>query len=279
MGQEQGGGHVARPVWGDREGKPRRGTNPGAGLFDQQHLDHAVGTVCAFDAGYQHKARPGIAQPSRGRDQPRQIVGVIGAQGAQFELVGGQDVGARQGGGAKEVGHGFGHIEPPVFVPHHRVAAIERRGIGGFGALDRGGDHRAQRRVPDIAAQHRIASVHHPPIGDPLQDIAHRLRRQDRTTDPVIAGMVGKQHRMDRPHTDPQPLQRKHRRRVADMAIGDMGLDGQNVHPLAIHGGPALYNPARRRAGECGWLGFIPPRGIVRSLHTGRQTRTTDKRQ
>ena len=35
---------------------------------------------------------------------------------------------------------------------------------------------------------------------------------------------------MHRPHLDAHALQRKHRGGIADMAIGDVGLDGEKVH-------------------------------------------------
>jgi hypothetical protein len=35
---------------------------------------------------------------------------------------------------------------------------------------------------------------------------------------------------MNRPHLDAQPLQREDGRGIPDMAVGDVGLDGEEVH-------------------------------------------------
>ena len=45
-----------------------------------------------------------------------------------------------------------------------------------------------------------------------------------------IASMIGKLHRVDRPDLETQALQRKDSGRIADMAIGDMGLNRQDGH-------------------------------------------------
>lgn len=55
------------------------------------------------------------------------------------------------------------------------------------------------------------------------------LRREDWAALRPVAGVVGDLHRADQPDLDPEPLHRDHRRRVADRAIGDGGLDRQDV--------------------------------------------------
>ena len=37
-------------------------------------------------------------------------------------------------------------------------------------------------------------------------------------------------HRMDRPNLDAEALEREHGGRIADMAVGDVRGDGQDVH-------------------------------------------------
>src|SRR5581483_6221873 len=71
----------------------------------------------------------------------------------------------------------------------------------------------------------------------------------------AVAGVVGELHGVDRPHLDAEPLQGKHGRRIADMAVGDVGLDGEEVHdlPAAPPSSPAKAAPpseARGRRGE-----------------------------
>ena len=51
-------------------------------------------------------------------------------------------------------------------------------------------------------------------------------RLETRAAKAAVTRVVRELHRVDRPDLMPETLHRKHRRRIADMAIGDMGLDG-----------------------------------------------------
>ena len=51
---------------------------------------------------------------------------------------------------------------------------------------------------------------------------------------------------MDRPHLAAEPLQREHRRGIADMAVGDMGLDREDIHVDMRH--VCMVIPGRRAA-------------------------------
>ena len=42
--------------------------------------------------------------------------------------------------------------------------------------------------------------------------------------------MVGELHRVHRPHLYAQTLQREYRCGIADMAVGDVRLDGEDIH-------------------------------------------------
>ena len=45
-----------------------------------------------------------------------------------------------------------------------------------------------------------------------------------------VAGVIGELHGVDRPHLDAEPLQGEHRGGIADMAVGHMRLQGEDVH-------------------------------------------------
>src|SRR5215470_9198945 len=47
--------------------------------------------------------------------------------------------------------------------------------------------------------------------------------------------MVREGHRMNRPDVVTDPLQREHGGGVADMAVGDVGLDGENIHDGGVY--------------------------------------------
>ena len=74
----------------------------------------------------------------------------------------------------------------------------------------------------------------------------------------AVAGVVGEVHRVNRPYLVARALEREDCSRVADVAVGDMGLDRKNIHGthLALFHGPHKrnrgFNFSRVPAGEGG---------------------------
>ena len=76
----------------------------------------------------------------------------------------------------------------------------------------------------------------------------------------AVAGVVGKLHGVDRPHLHAHALQRKHRGGIADMAIGNVGLDREQVHGVDNnrHGGETPRRVAVFRIPSAAGTYFIP---------------------
>ena len=98
---------------------------------------------------------------------------------------------------------------------------------------------------------HAVAFAQHAAFVDPLDHRADRLAAEGAAAPGAVAGMVGELHGVHRPHLDADALQREHGGGVADMAVGDMGLDRQDVHarPAACPQGGRVRTS--RRGGTC----------------------------
>ena len=101
-------------------------------------------------------------------------------------------------------------------VQHERALPGEDR------LADRGGSH--------IAREHGFTCCKIRSRGNTVDHIANMTRVKDLSLGWAITGMRGKLHRMYRPDLMPHPLQRKYRCIIADMAISNMGLNGENGH-------------------------------------------------
>src|SRR5262245_25608512 len=94
------------------------------------------------------------------------------------------------------------------------------------GVEDRGADlGRAH-----VARQHAVTGAEHAPLLDALHQLADHVGLEYAPAPLAVAGVVGELHGMDWPYLDAEPLQRKRRRGVADVAEGDVRLDGEQVH-------------------------------------------------
>jgi hypothetical protein len=119
-------------------------------------------------------------------------------------------------------------------VSNHRVAAGTRRGICALHPSDGINHGCADIGRADVAGEHAIAFAQHAAFLNSLDHQADRVGGKLRPAPGTVAGVVGKLHGMHRPHLNSDALQRKHGGGVAGMAIGDMGLDGEDVHAGAI---------------------------------------------
>ena len=81
-----------------------------------------------------------------------------------------------------------------------------------------------------VAGQHRLDLGKCAALLHALDHRADVVGRQQRAAPLAVPGVVGEVHRVHRPHLDAEPLQREHRGAVADMAVGDRGLDREDAH-------------------------------------------------
>src|SRR4051812_42270896 len=97
--------------------------------------------------------------------------------------------------------------------------------------------------VAEIAGQHRVDLRQNAERGDPLEQLGNLRRRNRRAPPAPVPGVVRERDRVERPGLDPETLQRKNRRGVADMAIGDARLDRQHgsASTLMIAGAALAY--------------------------------------
>ena len=131
-------------------------------------------------------------------------------------------------------------INAGVGVADHRVAAIHRLRVGRAHPFHRVQDRRADRRRRPYSPTAPRRSAQHVPRRDPVDQFAHQLAGVNLPGPMAVAGVVGELHGVDRPDVGAQSLQREHGAGVADMAVGDPGLDRQDVHrrttwPIAPH--------------------------------------------
>ena len=81
-----------------------------------------------------------------------------------------------------------------------------------------------------VAGEDAVARRQHAALLDALHHLADLGGVEHAAAPRAIAGVVGELHSVNRPDLDAEPLQRKHRRGVADMAVGDVRLDREDVH-------------------------------------------------
>ena len=83
-------------------------------------------------------------------------------------------------------------------------------------------------RRAEITRQDHLTSIDRAALLDPEQEIGDQLRLQPAAADGRIARPVAQKRGRHRNHVDAVHLHRKHGGRVADMAVGDLGLDGDD---------------------------------------------------
>jgi hypothetical protein len=145
-------------------------------------------------------------------------------------VVGGHDVGGGDGDLAHELLDARAHEHAAPDVADDRVAAVDGVGVGRPHPADRLDDGVPDVGRAQVARQHRVAPFQDAAVGDALDDLLERLPVEDPPGPLPVAGVVRELHRVHRPHLDAEALQREHRRGVADVPEGDVGLDGEDVH-------------------------------------------------
>ena len=116
-------------------------------------------------------------------------------------------------------------------IADHRVAAVDGARVRRPHAPDRMQDRLADAGVAHVAGQHGIAAAQHVAGGDAVHQLADTASPVN--TWPVqcaVAGVVGELDGVDRPDLGTETLQRENGAGVADMAVGDPGLDREDVH-------------------------------------------------
>ena len=230
MREEQRRDGVARPV--DAERQLRRAQPEAAAVVGRQQVDGVVRRLRGVQRRDQNGAGPETVHGFERIARLRRRAGLAAGEIVELELVGRDDIGGRHRLGSHELRNAGTHKNTAPDVADHRIAAIAR---GRIGALN--GCHRVEnglRRIgaAHITGQHAIAFAKHAALGDARHDIADQPGVEHLALPLAVAGMVGKLHGMHRPHLDAHPLQREHRGGIADMAVGDVGLDRENIHGL-----------------------------------------------
>ncbi len=183
----------------------------------------------------------------------RQRLARTARQIVQFELVRRNDVGGGHRLLPHELRNAGAHEDAAADIADHGVAAIACRRIG---ALHR--RHGIEDRLADIGAahitgQHAIARGQHAALRDPGHHIADQCGVEYLALPVAIAGVVGELHGVHWPDLDAEALQRKHRGGIADMAVGDVRLDGEEIHCGQCSGrtglcrGPSGRQPCKTR--------------------------------
>ena len=229
MGQEQGGESVPGTVRGGLQ--IGRFDGPGLSLADREGGDGLLlvgggpaqpGDDDPARAHPAHHIGRGQRVLERGRRAPREVF--------ELEGVGNDDIRFWHGALAEELGDARAYEEAAVDTTHHWIAAIDRAPIGGPHLGDRVQDRLAEGRVAQIAAQHRVAPGEHAAFGDAPNDLGELGRIRDAAAPIAIGRMIRELDGIDWPDLVTEPLQRKHRGRVAHMAIGDGRLNREDVH-------------------------------------------------
>ena len=147
----------------------------------------------------------------------------------ELELVGRDEIGRRQRALAHELRNARPHEHAAADIADHRIAAIARLRIRALDLADRLQDRGADLGRTDIARQHAVAGAEHAALLDAGHDLADHVGVEHAAFPAAVAGVVGELHGVDRPHLAAEPLQREHRRSVADVAVGDVRLDGEQI--------------------------------------------------
>jgi len=148
----------------------------------------------------------------------------------ELELIGRKHVGGRHRALAQELRDSGAHINAAAGVADHRVAAITRRRIGGLDLGESLEDCLAGLRSAEIAGQHAVATCEHSALFDPAHEVSDRARLDHLAANAPVPGMVGEHRGVDRPDLASEPLQREHGGRIADVAIGNVRVDGEQIH-------------------------------------------------
>ena len=128
-----------------------------------------------------------------------------------------------------------------VAIAEHGIAAIEQRGVARLGARDEVRDHGGDLGRAEIARQDHLAGIDRAALLDPEQEIGDQLRIEHPAADGRVTRPVAQQRGRHRYDVDAVHLHRKHRGAVADMAEGDLRLDGNHGHGVSRIGRSAHH--------------------------------------
>src|SRR5204863_6914785 len=87
-------------------------------------------------------------------------------------------------------------------------------------------------RLAEISRQYRLQAREEIELAQTLDHAFDFDRRQDAPAMAGVAQVIGEQGRMHRHDLVSQALQHRHGGRIADMAVGDAGLEGEDLHDV-----------------------------------------------
>jgi hypothetical protein len=175
--------------------------------------------------------------------QPGGVHGVGGVgqrlavQQLEFVLVGGDQAGLFDGAAAQEVGDAGADEDAAADVAHHRIAEILQVAALTADLLHHAEDHLADGGVAQVAGEHRHAALQHAAGAQAVEHVVDVFGRKDLALEFAVAGVIGELHRVDHHRLQAEQLQRQGGGGIADVAVGDMGLDGQHQRRLGGQGG------------------------------------------
>ncbi len=228
MEEEQRGDDVAGAV--SRRGEPRRAHEILRGAVGRDDVDVAGRRLVHLDRSDEDRAGASHVKKADRRDELPQVDGVVPDEAIELEMVRRDDLGERDGALAEELRYAPLDEHPAAAIADHRIAAIDGAGIGGFDPADRTQNGRADLDRADVSGEHAVAACEHATLGDALDHRIDHGGSEHLALPSAVAGVIGELHGMHRPDLAAEPLQREHRGRIADMPIGDVRLDGEDVH-------------------------------------------------
>jgi hypothetical protein len=191
--------------------------------------------------------------PNSSADVTTIVDGFCSAQPFELEMIGRDDIGKR----AQEVTHQRRDVgvdeQAPVAIPEHGVATIEQSGIAGLGARDEVRNHSGDLRRAEITRQDHLTSIDRAALLDPEQEIGDKLCFQHPAADGRVTRPVAQQGGGHRDHIDAVHLHGKDGGAVADMAVRDLGLDGDDGHGMGA-GTSVFERVGRNRVAQCTWI-------------------------
>ena len=225
---KQRGGHIAGTI--GLEGQVRGCDQPCAIGVCCQHLNGAGRCIGAKHTGHQYGAGAHGHDGVHGLECFFQRLHLHACQIAQLELVGCHQIGLGHHALAQQFGDCRVHKAARLGIAHHRVAGVGSVGVGGLHACDGIQNGVGNVGAALVAAEHHIHLRQCAALLHGADDGRHLARRNGRAPPLTVARVVGEVHGVHRPHLMPEALQREHRCRIANVAVGNMGLDGKNVH-------------------------------------------------
>ena len=177
--------------------------------------------------------------------------GAASREVVELELIGRDDVGNRQHALLEEFRNAGPHEDAAVDIADHRIAAIARRRICALHPFHRIGHGFAGVGRAEIAGEHAVALAQHAALLDALHHQTDRLAAENAASPMTITGVIGELHGVNRPHLHADALQRKHGGGIADVTIGDVGLDGEDVHAGLDERTAALCTNCWPQASRC----------------------------